>query len=126
MSAPIRLQLSRQAGFNLQALSLATNGLPAMKVDRSTVFGNPYRIGEPVDLKLAKRWGWWPLGNPGFIAPDAETAVRRFTAVLALDHAIHGFIRHELAGKNLACWCASGAPCRADFLLILANGRETR
>jgi len=31
MNAPVRLQLSRRKGFNLQALSLAVNGLPAGK-----------------------------------------------------------------------------------------------
>jgi hypothetical protein len=27
-----------------------------------------------------------------------------------------------LRGKNLACWCAVGAPCHADILLEVANG----
>ncbi len=27
----------------------------------------------------------------------------------------------ELRGKNLACWCAPGAPCHGDVLLKLAN-----
>lgn len=30
-------------------------------------------------------------------------------------------IRAELAGKNLACFCAPGEPCHADVLLELAN-----
>lgn len=40
--------------------------------------------------------------------------------------------RHELAGKNLACWCpltdAQGnrVPCHADVLLELANGGAER
>lgn len=29
MPKPVRLQLSRRKGFDLQALSMATNGLPA-------------------------------------------------------------------------------------------------
>jgi hypothetical protein len=29
--------------------------------------------------------------------------------------------REELAGKNLACWCALDQPCHADVLLELAN-----
>lgn len=32
-------------------------------------------------------------------------------------------IRHELAGKNLACWCPLGQPCHADELLKIANYR---
>lgn len=31
-------------------------------------------------------------------------------------------IRAELAGRDLACWCALEAPCHADVLLELANG----
>lgn len=38
--APVRLRLSRAKGFNLQAHSRAVNGLGAVKVDRSTPWGN--------------------------------------------------------------------------------------
>ncbi|MGE2733815.1 DUF4326 domain-containing protein [Mycolicibacterium vaccae] len=31
-------------------------------------------------------------------------------------------IRHELAGRDLACWCPLDDPCHADVLLDLANG----
>lgn len=30
-------------------------------------------------------------------------------------------IRAELAGRDLACWCAPDQPCHADILLDLAN-----
>ena len=42
MTIPIRLQLSRRAGFDLQALSRASNGLPAVNVARPGLFGNPF------------------------------------------------------------------------------------
>jgi hypothetical protein len=29
--------------------------------------------------------------------------------------------RRELAGRDLACWCAPGATCHADVLLDVAN-----
>jgi hypothetical protein len=119
MTKPVRLQLSRRKGFDLQALSLATNGLPAVKIDRTTKFGNPFRVGEPVDMNLVRRWGWrfkWP----DHVCGDAEEAVRRFRACLFLDEAIHDYVRQELRGKNLACWCEH-APCHADVLLELAN-----
>ena len=35
-------------------------------------------------------------------------------------------IRAELAGKNLACFCALSEPCHADVLLELANAPECR
>jgi hypothetical protein len=121
MTNPVRLRLSRQAGFDLQAHSQATNGLEAVNVARPGAWGNPFVIGEPVDKKQAKRWGWWPLGNPDFVAPDSATAVRRFGACLGLDHAIHQHVIDSLLGKNLACWCKPDAPCHADVLLKLAN-----
>jgi Domain of unknown function (DUF4326) len=31
-----------------------------------------------------------------------------------------------LQGKRLACWCKSGAPCHADFLLREALHRQLR
>jgi hypothetical protein len=30
--------------------------------------------------------------------------------------------RHELRGKDLACWCPINKPCHADVLLEVANG----
>ena len=30
-------------------------------------------------------------------------------------------IRHDLAGKDLLCWCPPGEPCHADALLRVAN-----
>ena len=44
---PVRLQLSRCKGFNLQALSLATNGLPAVNCARPMLYSNPFPIGKP-------------------------------------------------------------------------------
>jgi hypothetical protein len=32
--------------------------------------------------------------------------------------------RHELKGKNLACWCPLDAPCHADALLNLNQPRR--
>lgn len=42
---PVRLQLSRKAGFRLQEHSRAVNGLEAVKVDRTTPLGNPFVVG---------------------------------------------------------------------------------
>ncbi|MGO8055976.1 DUF4326 domain-containing protein, partial [Rhizobium leguminosarum] len=32
-------------------------------------------------------------------------------------------VRHELRGKNLACWCPLDQPCHADVLLEIANSK---
>jgi hypothetical protein len=73
---PVRLVLSRKRGFNLQAVSLALNGLPAVNVARPGNWGNPFIVG---------RNG------------TAEECAVRYTRNLQL---------RELRGKNLACWCA--------------------
>lgn len=45
MTQPVRLQLSRRKGFDLQALSRRTNDLTAVKASRPGRWGNPRRIG---------------------------------------------------------------------------------
>lgn len=112
---PVRLQLSRRKGFDLQAASRAINDLPAVNVARPTRWGNPFKVGSwvrplegglPVELKTA------------------SAAVALFTANAR--HPTAGFVfrrnvREQLAGKNLACFCKPGDCCHADVLLALAN-----
>lgn len=117
---PQGMQLSREKGFRLQAASRRLNGLPAAKVDRTTTFGNPFRVGEPVSMKQARRWGW-PIKHPEFVCETAEEAVQRFSHALAFDEAIHGFVQMHLRGKNLACSCDLDQPCHRNFLLRIAN-----
>lgn len=119
---PLRLQLSRAKGFNLQALSQATNGLPTVNVARPSKWGNPYRAACDDDGRRAverfrrlfdrrpSRMRHMMLsitkGNNG----HGEGAVLRMKTSLP-----------ELRGKNLACWCKPGAFCHGDVLLDLAN-----
>lgn len=96
---PERVQLSRAKGWRMPA--------DAVKVDRTTRWGNPYRMD--------------PL--------SAEVVVQLFQAQLARDGAwfFKGLrtttedVRRELRGKRLACWCRLDRPCHADLLLQLAN-----
>lgn len=112
---PGRIVLSRRAGFDLQAVSQALNGLPAQSVARPGPWGNPFTIADVgAELGLEKdvaqaeavaRYGQWINGaiegpRP---PPGKET------------------IRAALGGKNLACWCRAGSPCHVDTLLRLAN-----
>ena len=41
---PVRIVLSRRAGFDLQAVSHAVNDLPAQSVARPGKWGNPFSI----------------------------------------------------------------------------------
>lgn len=116
---PQRMQLSRKAGFNLQAASKALNGLPARRITRPGKWGNPFTIDETAErygldrdaaqAKAVALCGAWLKGtldkklSPGAPPSRAE-------------------IRSELAGHNLACWCKPGTPCHADVLIEMANG----
>ena len=82
-----------------------------LKVDRSTRFGNPFRVGDPG-------------------IPDVGTSIRRFERALRSGELVRAdpaspftreHLRAALRGKNLACWCALDAPCHADLLLEIAN-----
>lgn len=77
----------------------------AVVVDRRSRWGNPYRVGDTG-------------------VPDARAAVRLFDDRIARHLGNREKIRRELAGKDLACWCLLDAPCHADVLLQVANGRE--
>lgn len=101
MNAPVRIQLSRKKGFNLQATSKALNGLEAVNVARPTRWGNPFPITKE------------------FPAPAAVRSFRTFVESQLLNGV--GYPLRQLTGKNLACWCKPGDPCHADVLLELAN-----
>lgn len=122
MTKPVRLQLLRAAGFRLQDVSRAANGLAAVVCRRPTRWGNPYVIGGPVDMAQVRKWGWrFRPGSETHHCADAAEAVRRFKHCLIGDEAIHDTVRHALGGKNLACTCDLDAPCHVDPLLSLAN-----
>jgi hypothetical protein len=112
---PVRIVLSRRAGFDLQAISHALNGLPAQSVARPGPWGNPFTIDDvatetgldkdAAQAEAVTRYGRWVRGeiDGPKAAPDRAK------------------VRAELAGKNLACWCREGTPCHVDTLLKLAN-----
>jgi hypothetical protein len=102
MDGPLRLQLSRRTGFDLQQLSCSQNGLPAERVSRPGKWGNPFVVG-----------------MPGI--PNAAEAVKRFRLDLLLRLSKDPHLLEPLRKKNLACWCRLGEPCHADVLLDLAN-----
>lgn len=102
-----RIQLSRAKGWRLPA--------GAVKVDRSTRWGNPFRThgdGVRMDQGLAvqlframlEQHGGYQVARAGGIIDNSLAEIRQ-----------------QLRGKNLACWCKPGTPCHADVLLEIAN-----
>ena len=147
MSQPIRLQLSRRKGFDLQAHSMATNGLPAVNVARPGPFGNPFdfrksdycwtalaygcrgdRLGRQEASVKAFRCWIDPPGNKRTMlheeTPMLEGPKGQAVAIGPTVKAGAAPTKDAIAalrGKNLACWCKPGEPCHADVLLEIAN-----
>src|ERR1700754_4022305 len=105
MSArPIRIQLSRSKGFDLQAISMTANGLPAVNVAR------PFKHGNPFTIAFCQAWF------------DVSPVAARAKAVELFKEWRAGSLDKtwtskepppvgDLRGKNLACWCPPGSPC---------------
>lgn len=109
---PVRLQLSRRKGFDLQAHSLATNGLPAVNVARPSVWGNPFPLHDKQGRRIRNNKEA-VCEFRELLGPQPENVVRLY---MPLED-----VQRALRGKNLACWCRPGSPCHADILLEMAN-----
>lgn len=92
---PKRIQLSRAKGWHMPENTV--------KVDRTTRWGNPFKIGPNMDRT------------------QAIALYRRWVAGEDLDIPPFALDPKELKGKNLACWCSLDGPCHAEVLLELAN-----
>lgn len=114
---PRRIQLSRRKGWRLPE--------GAVKVDRSTPWGNPFTAagaiehefaadetqGRKVAVEFHRTWllGMDPAENDVY-----HTGKRQYDRRWVREHL------HELAGHDLACWCGPEDTCHADLLLKLA------
>lgn len=108
MTRPRRIQLSRKKGWRMPDNTL--------KVDRTTVWGNPYKAGVHCDHQHAVDCHRFLLTQrrPAKAAPEPDTSPMEYAETV--NQRIE-----ELRGKNLACWCPLGQPCHADVLLEIAN-----
>ena len=115
-----RIQLSRAKGWRMPENTV--------KVDRTSRWGNPYRVavfGLQRSIKLFENTvhGFWVPslfdGDPDHLLSEAYKLHCAFRK--RHQNSVLSSIRHELAGKNLGCWCAKQSPCHADILLALAK-----
>jgi hypothetical protein len=112
---PQRIQLRRSKGWRMPANTV--------KVDRTTLFGNPFSVkeyGHDRAVELHRAWLTGKPDDPG-LPPSRRKALTelRETVLAALP---------RLSGKNLACWCPLPEArqrdnCHAALLLELANRR---
>lgn len=94
---PQRIQLRRSKGWRLPAQTVV--------VARPTRWGNPFRLGVDGDAAACVRqYHAWLIAN-GEQGREPSPAT----------------VRAQLAGRDLACWCAPDQPCHGDVLLELAN-----
>lgn len=96
-------------------------------VGHPSYWENPWSPGDGFKLIVERRCD--PARNNGnVIGPDDELVSSFVTPEIAValfrvySFGIEDEIRHDLAGKNLACWCPPDQPCHADVLLQIANG----
>lgn len=95
---PLRIQLSRKRGFNLQEVSKKLNGLPAVNCARPSRWGNPERRTAGV--------------TNHYLVACFRDYVRENLDFVKL-------AKQELSGKNLACFCKLEEECHCDVLLEL-------
>jgi hypothetical protein len=113
---PERIQLSRRRGWRLPP--------GAVSVARPGWLGNPFSIAHAVRMSMAtpataaafvvachREWLQAPPGASQHWQ-GRESEIHQAKVLSRL---------HQLRGRDLACWCAPGAPCHADTLLELAN-----
>lgn len=85
-----------------------------VKIDRSTRWGNPFKIGESATH---------PRTRKVVYVATAEDAIKLFRVFLqtGIGREIFRAAQQELPGKDLACWCKQGYACHGDVLLEVAN-----
>jgi hypothetical protein len=98
--SPKRVQLRRTKGWRMPPNTV--------KVDRTTMWGNRWRIGTHSNT----------LGRAVETTTEAVDLYRRL--MWKEQHHL-AWVRESLGGKNLACWCRLDQPCHADVLLEIAN-----
>lgn len=80
----------------------------AVKVDRTTRWGNPFTAADCGSVAVAvaqhRRWMHGEVMAPDGAAPPSPDELRA-----------------ALAGLDLACWCPLTGPCHAELLLAIAN-----
>lgn len=119
MVTPRRIQLSRARGWRMPPSTI--------KVDRTTRWGNPYRV-----LRIDGVWccttkrSVTDSGVSILCGSEAEAWDQVMLSYRGYAKRTLGRAVDQLRGFNLACWCAPTAPCHADVLLELANAPAQR
>ena len=108
---PTRIQRKREKGWRLP------DG--ARCVDRTSRWGNPYRVGEP-DI-VESFWPGAPLHNLRAVPTSVEDAVGWF-ARYAIDRlAVEPEWLDPLEGMHVACFCSTSAEHFTHFIAAVSS-----
>jgi Domain of unknown function (DUF4326) len=117
---PLRVQLSRSAGWRMPANTI--------KVARPGIWGNPFKVSAGRDAKSCVRLfriamlGTWETVDATLRCEDGLSIVYGDWLARFERHGSPPWMRvRALKGWNLACFCRLDQPCHADVLLELAN-----
>lgn len=136
---PQRIRLSCARGYRMPE--------GAVKVDRSTRWGNMFWPGQRIispgaygclaspyhGCRPTGEYGSGPRSHAILKVRNREDAVRLFHSYVRADPS--GWnpedLRYELGAQHLACWCPLPEPggidwCHAAVLMALANGRQVQ
>jgi hypothetical protein len=103
---PRRIRRSRAKGSRLPENTIC--------VDRSTKWGNPFIVGvHGTRAECVALFGHLLRGDVCITCGPEPSLQMAYRAMVVA-------CRHELRGKNLACWCDLAGPCHADVLLEVA------
>ena len=144
---PVRIQMKRTKGFDLQEYSQSINGLPAVLVTRPGKWGNPLRlIGDMIYIdasyrrKILDPWVLlddrsgrtikdviffyemlWSTSVPSLLGPMEATLTN--PDLIYWHKKFQELDLSELSGKNLGCFCHLDQLCHADVLIkkVLKN-----
>jgi hypothetical protein len=108
---PQRIQLRRSKGWRLPE--------GAVKVDRTTIWGNPFIVGAQGSAILCVYNYALMLSGYLCVSVSSECRDRQAKALAWLKTQAPDY--SDLKGRDLACWCKPGDPCHGDLLLFLAN-----
>jgi len=112
-TAPKRIQWLRWSGSPLPANTRL--------VDRSTCFGNPFKIAKHGRERALELHRGWLRGDPDAVA---QAHADRWRWPDLHGQALAALIRQRLAGYDLACpGCRLDEQCHADLLLPVAAAR---
>lgn len=121
MSAPKRIPRRRTKGWRMPK--------GAVYVGRPTKWGNPFTEAdfpsEAITDGVPWEFQWRDHAVAMFRAELSKALQSPYSQPLDIRFRTIAESIHELAGRDLVCWCPLDLPCHADILLFYANAEGT-